>query len=164
MAMRGPLAEAYEHLMSGTGRCSADDLAQWVSHQYPDIVLDNVRRLAYKQLRREAREFMKEQRPVSEEDVTSQNQLGLPLGILPGMRPPRTLVVQLPTGAYEHVRYDVARWTDLESALEEKTLNIERAIARREDHQRKMDALAPHMRLTPARTVGEACEIMQKGL
>ena len=127
-----------------------------------DEVLQDTRRLVLRELRHQAKEFMKTQQPASEEETDSVNQLDLPLGILPGMVPPRTLLVELPTGDYEHVRYDVATWNDLEAALIEKTLNIERAIARRQDHELKMAALAPHMREAPERTVAEACELMRK--
>lgn len=160
--LRQAFAEAYAHQVGFTGRCNADGVTNYVLHHYPDLCLQDNRRLVHKALRLEAKAFMKEQAPLSEEEVTSHNQLDLPLGILPGMRPPKTLIVEKAKGEFEHVRYDVATWADLEAALKEKTLNIDRAIARREDHLRKMDAMRPHLRDFPHRTVAEACELMRK--
>ena len=163
MILRQALAEAYDYCMGFTGRCRAQDVVDRALSQHPKLFMQESARLAYKAALREAKAYMKEIEPkVSQEDVDSTNQLDLPLGNLPGMRPPRSLIVAEGTDGYVHVRYDVATWADMEAALSEKTLNIERAIARRDDHMLKMRVLKPYLQPHPARTVREACELMAK--
>jgi hypothetical protein len=121
-----------------------------------------MQQLMLKAALRAAKDWMREHSSLTEEDLTSANQPELPLGILPGYRPPMALAVLVKDGEYEYVRYDCATWADLEGALIERTLNIERAIARKQDHVEKMYALRPYLQGYPERTVAEACELMRK--
>lgn len=160
MSLRLALAEAFETCM-GTGRCRATDIVSTAQAAYPDMFAHESARLIRQAALREAKALMR-QSGATEEDVTTHNEPQLPLGILPGLRPPLAVAVPLPDGDYEYVRYDCATWNDLESAMQEKTLNVDRAIARKEDHLRKMDALRKYLYRFAGRTVAEACELMRK--
>jgi len=83
------------------------------------------------------------------------------LRILPGFLPPRALVVPLPDGDVEYVRYDCATLTDLEQAvLDETPRPADTLAAIHADRQRKLTVLRPLMADHPTRTVAEACEIL----
>lgn len=165
MTLRETFAEAYEHCVEATRRCTQTCIVDYSLQHHPEVFWKDSTRAQRKTWLLEAKKFMRSLEPtVSEEDVTSTNQLDLPLGILPGMRPPRTLIVESAERGYEHVCYDAATWEDLESAVELRNRNIDRAIACREDLLRKKDALRPYMEGHPERTVGEACELMRKDL
>lgn len=165
MILRNALAEAFDACMAqSSGRCRAKDIVSEAQHKHPELFLRESERLIVQAALREAKALMKSS---AVEDVSSSNQQDLPLGILPGMRPPLTVIVPLPEedpeDKFEYVRYDCATWEDLEAALEIKTTNMDRAIARKEDHLLKMDALRLYLQGFPGRTVGEACELMKKG-
>lgn len=164
MTVQDAIREAYEYLMGFTGRVFADQLVAYAMKNHGDLFLLESNHLITKATLRQAKDFMKSVGAQdTNEDVDSQNQIDLPLGILPGMRPPRTLVVETEQpGRYCHVRYDVATWEDMVAARHEKEKNIEHAILRRDDHLRKMDALAPYLETTPGRTIAEACELLRK--
>jgi hypothetical protein len=161
MILRQALAEAYEHCIA-QGRCQAKDVVEEAQHRHPDLFSHESARLVHQAALREAKAFMKEAYVLSEEDVDSTNQAELPLGLLPGMPAPRTLIVAIAPGEYVHVRYDCATWADMEAALLEKGLNIDRAIARKDDHILKMDALRRYLAPFSHRTIAEAYELMRK--
>lgn len=163
MNVQQALKAAYDYCIAFNGRCEAINVVEWAMKEYPRLFFQESDRLITQASLRQAKAIMKAAEPsMAQEDVESENQLHLPLGNLPGMQPPRTLVVETAKRTYCHVRYDVATWADLEGALEQKEKNITHAILRRDDHLRKMDALAPYMKDRPERTVGEACELMKK--
>lgn len=164
MILRNALAEAFDACMA-RGRCKANDIVSEAQHKHPELFLRESERLIVKAALREAKALMRGS-GATLEDVNAPNQQELPLGILPGLRPPLALAVPLTDedheADFEYVRYDCATWEDLEAALDIKTTNVDRAITRKEDHLLKMDALRLYLQGFSGRTVAEACELMKK--
>jgi hypothetical protein len=155
-----PFYEAAEVCMDATGRCRALDLVEFVQTHYPALVATAVTTLLRKSLLREAKSWMRRS-SLKEADTSQPNQLDLPLGVLPGLRPPKALAVPLGDGEYEYVRYDAATWADMQGALQERTQNVDRAIAKRQDHLLKMQYLKFYLEASPTRTIGEACALIR---
>ena len=79
--------------------------------------------------------------------------------LLPGFPPPRAVAVRKDSDV-EYVEFFACQWPDLEAGFEERELNIDRAIAKRDDWLRKMDKLRPEMEPDHSGCVGEALRRM----
>lgn len=162
MKLRQALIEAIGQCLGIQGRCTVDQVVSAARQEHPELFLQESERLIWKAARRETKELLRNTLDATLDEDDDDGQEELPLSILPGLSPPHAVAVAQVDGPFMYVRYDCATWADLEGALQERTLNVARAVARREDHELKMDAMRAYLQAYPGRTVAEACELMQK--
>jgi len=90
MTLREAFVDGYEHCIAKNRRCTQACIVDYVMQAHPELFWRDSQRLIRKAALQEVKRFMRGIEPeTSEEDLSSSNQMDLPLGILPGLKTPR---------------------------------------------------------------------------
>ncbi len=149
--MNGTIREALKesiHLhLAGGDPVGIDRIVAQARQLHPDVFEQYGEALALKGASTMVKHLLREATEISQDQ---EDQL-----YLPGMDAPLAIAFEQ-EGEYKYVATLKAKWPHLEKALVERELNIERAIAQRDDWELKLDYLRPVMENDPGITLEQA--------
>ena len=150
-SIRDVLKEAIHLYLVGKAPVAIDQIIAHARESHPDVFVQYAEMLTLKGARAIVKPLLREATD-PENPADGPGQL-----VLPGIKIPFAIAFE-EGGEYKYIAAQSARWVHLQKALHERELNIDRAIAHRNDWEQKLDYLRPVMEQNPDITLGETAK------